>query len=171
MNQLSAIFLTTLCIYGCGEPCSDPGRINGEWIASAWIGNQTGGSNVENHPLHDAPILSKTMPWTATFLGVQDEVDLRIGPDEHIAQYIKDPEDCDEFALNIRGVYEVETLNADGEITASTQHEFLYEAKLRYTGPRIIGTFQYRDAWEGLVSDQLGSLQIDDAELMLSSRE
>ena len=111
------------------------------------------------------------MPWTATFLGLEEEVDLQIGPDNHTAKYTKDPEDCDVFGLDIRGFYEVRTLDDDGQIETGTQHEFLYEAKLRYTGPRITGTFQYRDEWVGLVDDQLGSITVQDAELMLSSGE
>ncbi len=158
-------------MYGCGQPCSDPGRINGKWIAHSTIGGQTVGANVENHPLYDAPILSRTMPWFATFLGTYNEVELRIGSHDHAAQYIKDPEDCDAFNLEIGGFYEVEASDGGGELMTRTQHEFLYVAKLRYTGPRIAGTFQYRDEWIGLDSDQLGSLTINDAELILSPEE
>ena len=129
----------------------------------------TTGSNIEAHPLHDAPILSKTMPWSAIFFGDRHEVELDIGPDTHHANYISDAEDCDAFSLEIEGFFDLKERDEGGRLNGGTHHEFLYQAKLRYTGPRITGTFLYQDEWVGLVEDdQLGSITVPEAQLTIS---
>jgi hypothetical protein len=153
---------------GCGQPCSDPARISGDWVAHSVFRTPTSGTNIEEHPLQDAPILAGTMPWTALFIGSTNEVELEIGPDKHMATYTENPDDCDAFSLRIEGFYEVKELDEGGLISSGTHHEFLYEAKLRYTGPRITGTFRYQDEWVGLIDDQLGSIAVPEAELTVS---
>ena len=108
------------------------------------------------------------MPWDVRFRGPDEKVEITIGSFTHRANYSKAYNECDAFELSIRGVYEVETPGQDEQIT---QHEFLYEAKLRYTGPRITGTFHYQDEWMSMVDDRMGSLTVPDAELILSPRE
>ena len=104
-------------------------------------------------------------------MGSTDQVEMMVGPDKHMADYLESDEDCDSFTLTTTSVFELKERDEGGLIIGGTRHEFLYEAKLRYTGPRIAGTFQYRDEWIGLDSDQLGSLTINDAELILSPEE
>ena len=163
------MILSIAGLSGCGEPCSNPTRINGEWIAHTTMETPTAGSNIEGHPLHDAPILSKTMPWTATFFGGNREVELDIGPNTHRADYIADPEDCDAFSIDLEDFFEVKELDEGGRLIGGTHHEFLYQAKLRYTGPRITGTFLYQDEWVGLIEeDQLGSITVPEAQLTIS---
>jgi len=111
------------------------------------------------------------MPWSATFLGSTDEVKLTIGPNKHTAEYIEDTEDCDSFTLQFTDFFEVREVDEGGRVIGGTLHEFLYEAKLRYTGPRITGTFLYQDEWAGLVDDQLGSLTVLEANLTLTAEE
>ena len=111
------------------------------------------------------------MPWSALYQGSTDEVVLEIGPDKHRAEYIEDPTNCDAFSLRINGFYEVKEFDEGGLVSSGTHHEFLYEAKLRYTGPRITGTFRYQDEWVGLIDDQLGSISIPEAELTVSPVE
>ena len=169
MNRLRAIILFVVGWTGCGQPCSDPTRINGEWIAHTTMETPTTGSNIEAHPLCDAPILSKTMPWSATFFGSSREVELDIGPDTHQANYIVDDEDCDAFSIEIESFFEVKELDEGGRLIGGTHHEFIYQAKLRYTGPRITGTFLYQDEWVGLIEeDQIGSISVPEAQLTIS---
>ena len=116
-----------------------------------------------------APILSKTMPWSAIFFGGTREVELDIGPDTHRGDYIADPEDCDAFSIEIEGFFDIKEVDEGGLLTGGTHHEFLYQAELRYTGPRITGTFLYQDEWVGLIEDdRLGSISVPEAQLTIS---
>ena len=140
-------------------------------MAHTNLGSAMNGANVENHPLQEAHLLASTMPWSTVFLGSTDQVEMMVGPDKHMADYAESEEDCDSFTLTATSVFELKERDDGGRIIGGTQHEFLYEAKLRYTGPRITGTFRYQDEWSGLVDDQLGSLSIPEAEVTLSPVE
>ncbi len=140
-------------------------------MAHTNLGAAVNGTNVENHPMQEASLLASTMPWSTLFMGSIDQVEMMVGPDKHMADYLESDEDCDSFTLKTTSVFELKERDEGGLIIGGTRHEFLYEAKLRYTGPRITGTFRYQDEWVGLVDDQLGSLSIPEAEVTLSPSE
>ena len=126
--------------------------------------------------MEEAPILAPTMPWSTLFRGSDQQVEIKIGPDKHFAEYIEDPEDCDAFELRMNSQYTVQERDEGGAVIAGSDHEFLYEAKLRYTGPRVTGTFRYQDEWISLVDDEngspnLGSLTVEDADLVATQVE
>ena len=149
-------------------------RINGNWLAHTTLNtsvNMLVGENIEGHPLEDSPLLAATMPWSALFHGSTKEVELEIGPDKHHGEYIKDAEDCDAFQISVLSTYQVKELDEGGLVIAGTQHDFLYEANLRYTGPRITGTFRYQDEWVSLVDDEIGSLTVEEADFIATQVE
>jgi len=111
------------------------------------------------------------MPWTALFRGSTQEIELDIGQDKHRGEYTEDPEDCDAFTLTLLSTYQVKEFDEGGLVSGGTQHDFLYEAKLRYTGPRITGTFRYQDEWVGLVDDEMGSLTVDGSDFVATKVE
>ena len=160
-----------MCAAGCGTPCADPTRINGDWMAHTNLGGAVNGANTEDHPLQAVPLLAATMPWRTLFMGSSDQVEISVGPDKHMADYFESEEGCDSFALKTTSVFEIKERDEGGQIIGGTHHEFLYEAELRYTGPRVTGTFRYQDEWVGLVDDRLGSLSIPRGELTLSTVE
>jgi hypothetical protein len=174
MNRSFAIILGALPLSACGKPCDDPTRINGDWLVQTSLNTPRDllvGQNIEGHPLEEASILSPTMPWSALFQGTSKEVELQIGQDLHYGTYAEDPEDCDGFTLTIDSIYQVKELDEGGLVNGGTQHDFLYEAKLRYTGPRITGTFRYQDEWTGLVDDEMGSLTVDGSDFIATQVE
>jgi hypothetical protein len=111
------------------------------------------------------------MPWSALFHGSSKEVELEIGPDKHRGEYTADTQDCDAFTLIVRSTHQVKEFDEGGLLNGGTQHDFLYEAKLRYTGPRITGTFRYQDEWTGLLDDEMGSLTVDGSDFIATKIE
>jgi len=174
MDRLFAILMGLTFISGCGTPCNDPTRINGDWLVRTALNTPIEsmiGINIEGHPIEDASILAPTMPWSTLFRGSTQQVELKIGPDKHFAEYTKDPEDCDAFQLTVNSLYQVKELDEGGLVSSGTEHDFLYEAKLRYTGPRITGTFRYQDEWASLVDDDIGSLTVQKADFVATQFE
>jgi hypothetical protein len=169
MTRSSTIFLLSGFAVGCGPDCVEGERIDGDWRVTSVIltpEQALSGSNIEGHPMEAIPFLANISTWSMVYQGTGGTVDLVVDNIPHKGTLTADPEDCDAFTLEIRSRLAIEDFDSDGDLVSDTTHDFLWTGQLRYSGPRLAGTFSYQDEWTSQIDSEQGSISIGQADFL-----
>ncbi|MGB0640361.1 MAG: hypothetical protein ACPGTU_13550 [Myxococcota bacterium] len=170
MMRSASIICLTLSGFGCAPECVQQDPISGDWRISTAIqtpDQALRGDNTDQHPMEAHPLLANTQTWT--ILSPRDSfIEISVGSELHAGTYTVDPEDCEAFTLELRSTTRVQDFDAAGEIRTDTDHDFLWKGELRYSGPRLTGTFSYQDDWVSNIDSEQGSIVIGQIDFLAS---
>ena len=166
----SLIIIVSLFGSACAPECMQTDPIQGDWLVSTSIqtpDQAIRGDNTESHPMEAHPLLANTQTWTI-LSPHSSSIEISVASELHGGSYTVDPADCESFSLEILSSSRVQEYDSSGDLMTDTDHDFLWKGDLRYSGPRLTGTFSYQDEWISNIDSEQGSIVIGQLNFLAS---